>query len=292
MPDRSRRNALQALAAGALPLAGCLDRLRPPATDATSPSAADRPGSPTAASSPTPPGTVALDVGETHEAPDGTTVTVRDVRVRKLLRSTSVGSPTHVDVACLPDHQFAVVDAEATDAAGDPILPDVRFALVADGVRYPRPDRHWYWAVPPGSHDRPGFPAFPVPVADAAGAAVVWRRDPPVRWTLPADTVEQFGRAPAFAVRSFETPDAVARGGVFEVAFAVANAGGRDGRFVAELGAGVISDHDEVVVDVPHGTERTFAETVDPVYVEEADEVGVTFDWGCGRLRRTVRVDG
>lgn len=231
-------------------------------------------------------------VGEPYESSDGTTVTVQDVSVRKLVRSTSVGSATHVDVACLVDHQFAVVETEATDPDGRSIRTDVRLPLEVDGERYPRNDQHMYWAIPPGSYDRPGHPAIAVPITDATDAAALWLRDDgdPVRWMLSAGTVATFGRAPAFEIEAFDTPDAVRPGDPVDASFTVANTGDRDGRLIAEFGAGPISDHDEVVFDVPAGGDRTYTDSLNAGTPEDAAELRVTLERGCDRLHRTVPV--
>jgi hypothetical protein len=282
-----RRQVLTTVCISALPFAGCLDSGAPPATDART-STSGRSDTPT----PTPSTDRTLAVGETYESAEGTTVTVEDVRVRKLVRSTSAGSPTHVDVACLDGHQFAVVDVEAADAEGDSILEDIRLFLAVDGGRYPQADQHWYWAFPPGSYARPGLPAVPVPPTAATDAAIVWSRDadPVVRWNLSSETVNALGRSPAFTVRSFETPDSARRGTSFEATFTVANTGERDGHFTTEFGAGPISDHGEVTIEVPPGAERTHSGRLDPHYPESRDEIDVTLDWGCDRRRRTVAV--
>lgn len=235
-----------------------------------------------------------LDVGETYEFPDGRMVTVRAVQVERLIRSTSVGSPTHIDVAWLENHQFAVVEAEPTGATGDSVLADVQFALEIDDVQYPREGQHWYWAFPPGSTERPGQPAFPAPISDATSGAIVWLRDADlkVRWNLPPETLDLLGRAPAFAVRSFDTPDSVSRGDAFEASFTVSNTGDRAGRFITEFGAGPISDHDEVTIVVPAGTERTHTGLLEPYYSDDTAEIRVTLNWGRERLDRTVTVTG
>ncbi len=238
------------------------------------------------------PGERTLALGETHEAPDGTTVTINDVRVRKLIRSTSVGSHTHIDVACLEGSQFAVTDAAAADGDGNSVLDDTRFAIEVDGTRYPRPDEHWYWAFPPGSYERPGVPAFAVPIEDASTAAVLWltENDEPVRWIIPPETVGSLAHAPRFSVCSFEVPESVSGGDSFEASFTVTNTGDRGGEFVAEFGAGGISDHGEIHVSVPAGSERSYTETMDPNYPDGTEEIEVTLAWGCGRLDRTVSV--
>lgn len=282
-----RRQMLTLVGTAAVPIAGCLGGAESPTTDSPT-SESDQSDTPT----PPPSSDGTLTVGDTYEASNGPTVGVQDVRVRKLIRSTSVGSPTHIDVACLNDHQFAVTEAEATDADGNSILSDIRFALDVDGVQYPQDDQHWYWAFPPGSNDRPGLPAFPAPITDATAAAIVWLREdaPSVRWRLPPETVELLGQSPTFTIRSFETPDSVSRGEIFETTFTVANTGERDGHFITEFVAGPLSDHGEVTIDVLAGTEQTHTRTMDPHYSEDTDEIDVALSWGCNRLRRTVSV--
>lgn len=278
----NRRHFLAATTGLLTTLPGCSDLVSSPSTPTlspVSPPTTDKQSSATV-----------LDVGQTYEASDGRTVTVRAVRIERLVRSDSVGSPTHIDVAWLDNHQFAVVDAEATAANGDPILTDIQFVLEIDNGQYPSEDQHWYWAFPPGSDEKPGKPAAPAPITDATTGAIVWPNsgDPPVRWTLPSETVDRFGRAPSFSVSSFDIPDSVSRGATFEASFTVGNAGDRDGRFIAEFGAGGISDYGEVAIDVPAGAERTHTGLLDPHYGEDTSEIRVALNWG--RERRVRRI--
>lgn len=289
-----RRQLLALAGASWLPVAGCLGA--DGAAPADPPSESSRSGSETNASDDTPPASTLqpserrLQLGESVDPATGPTVTVTAVTVSELVRSTSIGSPTHVDVACADGRQFVVLEADATGADGTSVLGDVEFALDLDGTRYPGPDEQRYWALPPGT-DRPGRPAIAVPVADVTDGTVVWRREPsPVRWDLPAEIVDALGRSPAFAVRSFDTPDAVARGERIDVAVTVANTGDREGRFVAELGAGPLSDHGEFTMPVPAGGERTHTELLEPFGSEDAATVEVTLAWGCGRRRRSVAI--
>lgn len=282
-----RRQVLALVSTVAVSVSGCLSSDGSQTTDSPTATSEDsETPTPTTSSDKT------LTLGASFEASNGQTVSVRDVRVRKLIRSTSVGSPTHIDVACLNDHQFAITEAEATDGDGNSILSDIRFALDVDGVQYPQDDQHWYWAFPPGSHDRPGLRAFPAPITDATEAAIVWLRDdaPSVRWRVPPETIGLLGQSPTFTVGSFETPDSVSRGESFKATFTVANTGERDGHFITEFGAGPLSDHGEVTIDVPAGTEQTYSGMMDPHYSDDADEIDVSLDWGCDRMHRTVSV--
>lgn len=290
-----RRQALALVGSAVIPFAGCLGNRGSSPTDSpvgTSGGTVETESS-NGSPSPTPSERVeTIEMGESYETADGRIVTVQDVSLRKLIRSTSVGSSNHIDVACLDGHQFAVVDVDALDTHGNSILEDVRFSLEIDDERFPRDDQHWYWAIPPGLHDWPGIPAFPAPITDASSAFVLWLREtaPPVRWRVPTDTVDRFSWAPAFAVQSVEVPETVSRGSVFDASVTVANTGDRDGRFVTEFGAGPISDHGEITVDVPAGTEKTHTEQLNPHYPESADEIDVTLNWGCDRTTQTVTV--
>jgi hypothetical protein len=316
-----RRRFLAGAAVLCSGLVGCTGQREPADADGTSPgdtdeatpadegSTTDAPavdsscGAPTAASTthtsedPSPaadtrtPGERTLALGETYEASDGTTVTVNDVRVRKLIRSrSSAGSPTHVDVACEADRQFAVIEADAEDGDGNSILWDLRFALEMDGDLYSEDGQAG--AFQSWSSDPQEVPALPVPVQGVSTAAVVWlpENDPPVRWTIPAETVGSLGHAPRFSVCSLDVPDSISRGDSFEASFAITNTGGRDGTFVAEFGAGGISDHGEAIVPVPAGSVRSYTETMDPNYPDGTEEIEVTLAWGCGRLDWTVSV--
>ncbi len=236
-------------------------------------------------------------MGETFESQTGQTVTVHDVYVRKHIRSTSVGSPTHIDVACVDGYQFAVVDVEATDSDGNSVLEDIRFAIDLDDVRYPRPEQQWYWAFPEGTYKGEGakLPAFAIPVDEAQTGSVVMPAgsNPPVRWKLPKRTVDAFEKSPEFKLQSLSVPDSVGKDEGFTASFTVRNTGEKGGQFIAEFGAGEISDYGEVSVAVSQGSETSHSIWVEPTYYpENADEVEVTLDWGCSRVDRAVTVNG
>lgn len=233
-----------------------------------------------------------LDLGDSFESSDGTTVTVNSVELYRLVRSTSVGSSTHIDVAWLDGHQFAVTDLDASGPSSE-LGSEVPIALEVDGTQYPRPDQHWYWTFPPGTHvgeTESRRPAYPAPITDATSASIVWVREEPVRWQLPEETVAELTRAPAFEIESLTVPDSVTRGSTFEASFTVRNTGS-DGRFVAEFAAGPLSDHEEVTVSVPASDKRTYTKTMDPHYTEHTSSLDVILDWGNERLRRTVTVE-
>lgn len=290
MPPLPRREALKLISTGMMAAAGCLERSASNPTATSSPT--DHSATPaTESPTPTPSQSNTLELGDTLETTHGIEITVRDVRVEKFIRSTSVGSPTHIDVACLDQHQFAVVAVQATDESGASRLKDVRFALEIDGVQHPTSDQHWYWAHPPGSYERPGIPAYPAPVSDANEAWIVYlgQKDPYYRWRIPSETVDHFGTVPNFTVQSLTVPDSVGPNEAVQASIVVSNTGKRDGRFMAEFGAGGLSDHDEVTLDVPAGGERSLSEFLTH-YSEAESEIDVTLDWGCESLTRAVTV--
>lgn len=270
MPERSRRRVLGLLGSSTTLLAG--------SSSLTGTSPAD-----------TTTGAEALSLGETYDDGSGAAMTVQDVTVHRLVRSTTAGSSTHVDVAWLENPQFAVVEADATGVEGPP-----EFTLDVDGTRYPDEGHHTYRAYPPGvDAGESGRVAIPVPIRDAESARVVWPQSdgPDASWRLPTAAVERFGRAPDFSVRSFAVPDSVSRGAAFEASFTVENTGDPAGQFVAEFGAGSLSDFDEVTVTVTVGEGRTHTARVEPHYPESADSIDAVLDWGAARLKKSVTVE-
>lgn len=272
----SRRQLLTALAVAT---AGCLGdqpATPPDGTDSTPPS--DSPTPPT--DSPADATTYAL--GESHQGPGGGTVTVASAAVHVSITSLHVtGSSAHPDVGVREDAQFLVADVEPHDLEA--------FGVTVDGERV---ERNVY--EPFGPDD--GLVAFEVPLADADSAAVVWTGgDDRVRWELPDDVVADLAVRPAFEVRRFEVADAVDAGDPIPVTLEVANVGDRDGRFLAELGAVVLSDVGEAWFDVPAG--ETVTEDLSltpsiytPMYGSSGDDLKVVLDWGADRLVRKVTV--
>lgn len=277
MPPRRR---LLGVAAAAL--AGCLGPATgTPRTGTYSPTPQTDPDSPTPTTE-SAAGPQSYALGETHETTAGEPVTVSDADVHVSIVSRHVaGSSTHPDVGLAGRGQFLVVDHDPIDPAS--------FGIRIDGERI---GRERYEPIGPDE----GRTAFAVPLVDAHSAAVVWvGGDDPVRWELPAAVVRDFGARPRFEVETFDVPDAISPGEPIDVTLRVTNVGDRDGRFLAELGAVVISDFGEVWFDVPRGetVERHFSlipPTYTPMYGAGEDELPVVLDWGADRLKKTVRL--
>lgn len=281
-----RRRRLLALAAGLAPTAGCLAQGPGTASPTTEDpcSSASVPAEPTLAT-PT-------ETGRTREVADGATATVAPVGVRRLVRTFEVDSPVHVDVAGAANRQFLVAVVTVRDD-GTPTTPDGESPPVGvsvDGRRDPE-------GPPYIVGDRYGWTAggtalaFPVPVESPDAAAVVWGSpgDVDARWPLSDALLARMGRAPAFEVTAFEVPDRVEAGTRFPVRVAVGNDGDRDGRFLAEFGARVVSDVGEVAFPVPAGetVERCLLADA-PEYTEDSGTFPVVLDWGVDRRRESV----
>ena len=228
-----------------------------------------------------------LAIGEEFESENGSSVRIDDIYISGLIQSFSVGSPTHVGIACLAGHQFAVVDISATDSNGDSIVEDLNISIELDGERYPTRDNESYWSITPKFSVQEQLPAFPVPVIEAKSGAIIWERanDEPVRWDLPEETVEQFGLSPDFSVTGLTTPGTVARGDNFEATFTVKNNGQKTEYFMAEFGHDTRIDSTEVLLEVPKGEQRSYTKLIKPQYSENEDEseeeIKVILDWGC-----------
>ena len=295
-----RRQLLSALGASALPFAGCVGTNgtgtteRPVTTrttdevTTTGDDTATEDGTTTTAELPRP---TTCEAGESFQTADDRTVTVRSIRVQK----TALVQGTHLDPVTERRRQFVVADVSVSDAEN---LRDLAvgtvFGVVADGERL---DAEVRYPVVPASGDLDvhgtlvGF-LVPAPL-DADTAAIAWygySDDPQMQWSLGDRCLDALARPPEFEVRGFETPDKVHRHSEFETTLTVANVGSGDGTFVAELGATTISDTPEVFVEVPKGETVTAKRTVDPYYLEDADELTVVLNWGEDRLKRTVKI--
>lgn len=253
-----RRAALTLLGAA---LAGCTNRL--PATDS--------PGD----DSPTP--GERLDPGETY----GNGVAVEDFDARVSIATPDVSSTAHLDVAAFAGDQFLLADVTGVDA--DALGA---FDVALDGELL---GAHTYRV---GGFE-PTPMAFRVPTRDVETAAVV-RTDEDVRWRVPDEVTAALGKRPSFRVREFETPDSVEAGEAIDVELAVENDGDRGGRFLAELGATVLSDVGEVSFDVPVGetVRKTFAVSPALATPPGDDSFRVVLDWGTGEMDATVTVEG
>lgn len=220
------------------------------------------------------------------------TVTVETAVVRRSVASMNVLSPAHVDVAAPADAQFVACEVR-TDGDPTPAVED--FGVVADGAAVEGRAVGWWPASgPDGDLLRV---AVEVPVGRYDRAAVAWRRPGAgtVQWALPRAQVRALGRVPAFDVLRFGVPDSVHEGESIDVTLEVANVGDRDGRFLAELGAVVLSDVGEVRFDVPAGESVSHEETLTPsLYTpmsgDKGDPLRVVLNWGTGEMEREVAV--
>lgn len=291
-----RRSYLALLGSGLAGTAGCLGR-EPTGDGGSASSPTGSPsrtrGSPTDPTTTGGPPTTTLDLGEPYEHPDGWSVTLSNARVRKI----ALRAGTHLDPVAFSGGQYVVVevavvgDANGPDTAG--VLPDpAGFDVTLDGADA-APDEAGFWNGYPGTAtDDVGTAAVPVATAESDQAAVRWQApEEPVEWRLAADHREAIAREPAFEVREFAVPEVVEHGASFDASLTVANVGGRDDRFLAELGATTISDTPEFEFDVPAGESVGREVTVEPHYLEGTEELRVVLNWGVDRLVRTVAVE-
>lgn len=218
--------------------------------------------------------------GDEYPAEDGPIV-VADPAVRRSIVSRHVaGSSVHPDVGAHAGAQFLVVRLSGA--------PAEEFVVEADGQAI---EGNRYEPIEPDA----GLTAFQVTVIEADTAAVVWTGgDEPVRWKLPDPVVDAIGTPPQYELREFTVPDSVSPGEPIETTLTVANVGERNGRFLAEHGAVVMSDVGEVWFDVPQGETVTKEFSLTPsVYTpmyNSNDELTVVCDWGSDRAERTVTV--
>lgn len=286
-----RRRYLGLVGAGVVGAAGCLGGRPATPTDSPTEHPEDGPDPPPAPAwnPPTDPTLLALD--DPYESPDGWSVTLSNARVRKI----ALRAGTHLDPVAVPGGQNVLVDVTVEGDPNGPgtagVLPDPGwFVVTLDGAF--TVDRGGFWA---GRVGRPagyeGMVASPVLTAPADRAAVRWRAaDEPVGWRLTDTHRSAVANAPAFEVREFAVPGAVEHGDGFDATLTVANVGGRDGEFLAELGATTISDTPELQFVVRAGQAVDHVEHVTPYYPADAQELRVVLNWGVDRLERTVAV--
>lgn len=223
-----------------------------------------------------------LTPGESFAA-DGGAVTVADPAVHvSVVSRTAAGSSVHPDVAASYGSQFLLLSLDGAK-------PET-FAVTLDREVVDQP---FHETIEPDD----GKFACRVPVGSVSTARVHWRPDGRTRatWKLPDDLRDRLAARPAFEVREFDVAETVSVGEAIDVTLRVANVGDRDGRFVAELGAIVLSDIGEVWFDVPRGQavtkEFSFTpSTYTPMYGQSEDELPVVCDWGTGRQKKTVRL--
>jgi hypothetical protein len=233
-----------------------------------------------------PRGSVTREMGESHAAGDGFTVTVERPTVRHGI--VEFGT-VHPDPLRIEGSQFVVADV-AVEGSNTPEVTDLDVAVETDAAD--RSDRRYVHAER-NDEGRQRF-GFPVPVDPAPSEAAVVRRPdrgPVVRWPLPDALVTALGRVPDFGVTSFEMPDTAVHESTIETTVGVTNDGERDGRFLAEVGNTSLSDQPEVTADVPVGGTVTVTAEVDAYFVA-GDKFEVVLRWAEGIRRRTVRRRG
>jgi hypothetical protein len=277
----NRRRLLAGLCTG-VSLSGCLGSDSPgtPTAEGTTTTAesTDRHTSDRPPETTTDPETLALD--ESFEA-SGVTVTVHDVRVRRIVFARN----NHLDPHYRPGHQFLVADVSVSDR--DQLG---NFAVVMDGDRIETRRNDSLVAFDEPTGELLGL-AVPAPL-DAECGAVRWTGpDGAVaRWTLDSDHLDALAHPPAFEVRNFEIPEEVERGSSFTATLTVSNSGSGGGAFRAELGATTISDTPEIRVAVPASETVTAEQVVEPYYPDDADEATIRLNWDAEFVERTVSI--
>lgn len=281
MASPSRRAVLSALAT--VPVTGCLDMVGP-TTPQTTPT--DLPGSTTTPTpddktpTPTPDtsGPVRRQPGDAYEANE-LSVTVSDMTVR---HGMVAFEGVHPDPKWVKGAQFLLATL-TVEGDQDPANLDVTAtANTLDG----RPDR--YFGFAPDAPDSVQPVGFVVPTdTDISEAAVVWNGPREVQWPLPEDLVANLASAPDFVLKELRVPETASEGMDIDVELDVANTGDRDGRFLAELGNGAISDQPEIEVTVPASETVTTSRSMEAQFFDGA--MDVVCRWEGGVQRRSVQ---
>lgn len=216
-------------------------------------------------------GPTTAEMGESGPASD---LTVANPR----LQWNAVYSGAERDLAlAAPGAQFLVVEVRAAGYG-----PKVSFFDVV------RDDAHLdvdEVALSGDPEHANGRVAFPVPVAPAESASVVYeeRGRSPTRWRVPPDVVAQFDATPEFEVESMS----VTAGGVVEAR--VRNRGDRDGTFRATVAVDAEAPTRRLAVAVPMDATRT---ATAPLPDRGGDSTSVRVDWGFDAVERPVPDDG
>lgn len=276
--NRSRRAALRTLGiALSASLAGCLgtENGRASTTQLTSETKTPR------KSEATTPGPVELDPDDSYSTDASWSLTVDDVAVRIAVVDTGT---IHPDPVWAEDGQFVVADftVEGRDAP-DPANLNVTCRVdTGDALG-------WTYVDADGPRDESSQPiGFEVPSSPAPTAgAIVWAPDegPEVRWTLSEATLANLARLPEFELKSFSVADAP--GDEVDATLTVANVGDGDGVFLAEVGAGAMSDQPEVEIAVPAGETRTVTRRV-LAGSPNGGPTRVVLRWRDTKIERTV----
>jgi hypothetical protein len=177
-----------------------------------------------------------------------------------------------------PEGQYLVVDLTVEPPSDGWFEPAPRRSLAlpgtgAAGGSFVVGEGPEAFVTPAYEASRAGL-ALPAPVREYDDPAVVWPREPAVRWRLPDAVVGRLAAAPAFEVTALA---ARRREGETRLELGVRNDGGRDGEFLARVrvGGGSSDVRSTHRIGVPAGAERTLAAA--PRSVADA-AVGATLD--------------
>jgi len=262
----TRRSVLALAGSGLAGLAGCTGDGPGTPTDATT-RTTDDPTTTTTVRDRTDPAT-----STTADPPATPVPSVEAVSVHRSVRTVRVA---HLGVR----GGLYVVAAVATDDAAGRARSTTALAL--DGESRDPLDR----IVRPV--DGSSGVAFEVPAegVDADTGQVAVGDD---AWPLDDAALARLADPPVFSVESFEVSGEADAGDAATATLTVANTGGTDGRFLAELGSTRLSDRGEVAVPVLAGERTTHRETVHLYDRSGSDAESIVLEWPGGRRERTV----
>lgn len=272
----SRRRALQfGGALATLGLGGCLGSSDSPTTTSGEPgvtTTADR---------------IGLNLGESASVPERT-VTVESLQGHQMLLVQFAGG-VHRVVHSRPETQFLVAEVALTGAAQAIETTRDEMAVDLGSERYDVTEERLVWNEEHSGRVRVAFP-LPSDLAETDGT-VLWRGDDgeaAASWTVPTDIQGRLAAPPAFEVRSFGIGSTTQDADEVMARFEVANTGGSDGVFRAELGSKQISDQPEVAVRVRAG-ESVTARYTRSLYGPDDEPETIVLDWGRDSDAVTIR---
>lgn len=286
-PQRTtRRTALQICGLGLVGVvAGCSSDEGTPATTRTETATSTRSTVGTSDDQTTTPASQATaSMGESVSA-GGTTVTVSEPQVRKIIYTPDAPPSHHVYPAGDTQSQFLTVAVETdgtdpTDLSLRPVLDDTPRSL---GVYKISGDS--------GQRDRIGFQ---VPVESIARGVIEWQTPSGQRhrWALPDSEVAALGASPQFAVEAFDVPGELERDERFSATVTVRNTGERDGRFLGHvIDEGASSVPFAGPFEVPVATGETVTREITGTEVRrDPGETTAILDWGLGTSSESLTV--
>lgn len=182
-----------------------------------------------------------------------------------------------------PDTQFLVFEVSTVETQ----LDELPLSLHADGSTVATDLISV--AAPPKNFE--AVLAFPVPHDHYKSVDIVLDQDgESVRLPVESELVDALGSPPDFAVESLNVPERIPEVQPFQATFTVSNSGGREGRFLAEFGHGLVVVAPIVELQVPSNATRTYEKSIE-VSTGDYESIPVVLDWSLDSREAEVVVE-